>query len=152
MELVYAENNGLRQSDVITTCLGTVGSLLTEKDIRKPVKSAATNTSSMLLCASGDEIEGFVHSINIGTANDGFSHGGVQRNGRMTVKLGGTVAMNGLVVSGANTAYNTASVSSYIGVPLPVVIAGTPTTYKWKVIRFITGTGVVGDYALIERI
>ena len=152
MELLYAENNGLRQSDVLTTCLGTVGALLTEKDIRKPVKSATTNTSSMLLCASGDEIEGFVQSLNIGTANEGFSHGGVVRNGRMTVKLGGTVSINGLVVAGTNTANNTASVSSYMGLPLPVVIAGTPTTYKWKVIRYITGTGVAGDYALIERI
>jgi hypothetical protein len=127
--------------------LGTgPGNLFTDKDLLKPVKIAAAN--NMVLCAAGDEIDGFVRSIEPFTVNNGFTFGGVQREDRIEVQVGtdqaGALAVNDLVVAGAGTpALGTAGRAR--------VKKGTPVRALWQVIRIVTGTGVAGDRVLIER-
>lgn len=118
-----------------------------DADIKKPVKLAANN--NMVLCAAGDEIDGFVRAIEPFTVNDGFSFGSVQREGRVEVQVGtdqaGAIAVGDLVVAGAGTpALGTAGLAR--------VKKGTPTRALWNVIRIISGTGVAGDRVLIERV
>ena len=66
----------------------------------------------------------------------------------MTVEVGATeastVVPGDLVVTDTQAALGTAG--------LPQVQSGAPTTFKWRCIRVITGTGATGDKVLIERI
>jgi len=117
-----------------------------EADVGKIVKIAASN--NYILGTAGDEIEGFVKSIEPYTVNDGWSFGSVQRSGRMTVEVGATeastVVPGDLVVCDTQAALGTAG--------LPQVQSGSPTTFLWRCIRVVTGTGVSGDTVLIERV
>jgi len=117
-----------------------------EADVGKIVKIAASN--NYILGTAGDEIEGFVKSIEPYTVNDGWSFGSVQRSGRMTVEVGATeastVVPGDLVVCDTQAALGTAG--------LPQVQSGAPTTFLWRCIRVVTGTGASGDTVLIERV
>lgn len=132
---------------VISAALGVdANSDLNTNDIGKAVKLGASQNYT--LCADGDEIEGFVTSVESFTVNDGWSFGGVVVNGRKEVEVGseevGVVSIGELVVAGAQVAANTAGV--------PKVKGGAPTTHMWRCIRHITGTGAAGDTILIERV
>ena len=76
--------------------------------------------------------------------------GGVQRNGRKLAKIGanqsGNIAINALVVADTPSAVGTTD-DGY-----PMVKAGTPTSFKWRVIRIVNGTGNTGSVVLIEKI
>jgi len=119
---------------------------LGENDVGKSVKLAAAQ--NYILTATGNDIEGFVDSLMPDTVNDGFSYGAVQRGGRRIVEVAaaeaGTIAIGAEVVSGIPIALGTAGNA--------MVIAGTGTLFKWRVLRHVTGTGVSGDLLLIERI
>ena len=132
---------------VESACLGVdAANPHDDKDIGKAVKLAAAD--NYVLCADGNEIEGFHVSMSPETYNDGFAFGSVQRAGRMEVDVeageAGTIAIGDEVVAGIGVALNTAGRAQ--------VIAGTGTIHKWRCIRHITGTGVAGDLILIERV
>jgi hypothetical protein len=135
-------------NEVIQACLGTAANAkLNDNDVGKPVKLGTAH--NYVLCAVGNEIEGFVDSINPETYNDGFSFGGVATEGRKTCKVDstqtGTLIVGEYVVSGTTSAANTADA-------YPLVVQGTPTNFKWRVIENLTGTGVAGDLVLIEKV
>lgn len=116
-----------------------------QNDVGKLVKLGSAQ--NYVLCADGDEVEGFVTSVEPFTVNDGFSFGGVQRWGRLEAVVGaeeaGTVAVGEYVVAAAQTALGTAGT--------PKVKGGTPTKFLWRCIRVKSGTGAAGDTVIIER-
>lgn len=134
---------------VETAALGAAaGTKLTPNDIGKAVKRGSAQ--NYVLCAGGDDIEGVLNSVSPETVNSGFSLGGVQRNGRKLAKIGanqaGNIAINALVVADTPSAVGTTD-DGY-----PMVKAGTPTSFKWRVIRIVSGTGNTGSVVLIEKI
>lgn len=135
-------------ADTTSAALGDGSSTIfdSQTDLDKIVKLGGADT--YVLAASGDEIEGFVYSVEAFTVNEGYSFGTVQKNRRLvaTVDAAQTpaLAIGGLVVAGAQAAVGTAGGA--------VVLGGSPTTHKWRVISIVSGTGVAGDKVLIERI
>lgn len=135
-------------ADIISACLGVdAATKLSDLDINKPVKLAGAD--NYVLCAAGDEIEGFVVNTEAPTKNDGFAFGSVQRNKRVQAKvvtLG--VVVRDLVVAGAPSAIGTAD-----ALMLVQKAAGTEAKlFNWRVLSIVTGTGAVGDTVLIEKI
>lgn len=135
-------------TELISAALGVdANNKLTINDLGKPVKLAASN--NYVVCSATDQIDGFVGAIEPFTVNDGFSFGGVQLEGRVQAIVGAnqvsTLNVGDLVVADTQVANNTAG--------LPAVKQGTGVAGKesWKVIRIVTGTGVVGDTVLLER-
>ena len=124
----------------------SAGAPFAQNDVGKIVKLSTAN--NYILATAGDEIEGFVSSVEPETFNSGFSFGGVQRSGRKVVEVGsteaGTVTPGELVVTDTQAALGTAG--------YPQVQSGTPTSFLWRCIRIISGTGASGDKILIERI
>lgn len=145
---VFTELVNSPHADVVAAALGVnAAGKFSDKDIGKPVKMAANN--NFVLCASGDQIEGFVTAVEANTVNDGFSFGSVLRNKRVIAQVDaaqvGTLVVGEFAVAGTSSALGTKD--SY-----PKVLQGTPADYKWKVIRNISGTGVAGDLVLLEKI
>jgi hypothetical protein len=131
-----------------SACLGVdADHKLTDNDIGKCLKLAASN--NYVLCATTNEIEGILVSTEPATYNTGFAFGTVQRKGRALAKVGANqggsaMAVGDLVVADTQAAIDTAGGA--------VVITGTPSTFKWRVLRIVSGTGVAGDSVLIERV
>lgn len=130
-----------------SACLGVdANNKLTDNDIGKAVKIAANN--NFVLCATTNEIEGLLVATEPVTYNDGFAFGTVQRRGRALATVGanqvGTVAVGDLVVADTQAAIDTAGGLQVLG--------GAPTTFLWRVIRIVSGTGAAGDSVLIERV
>lgn len=119
---------------------------MTDNDIGKAVKLGTAN--NYVLCATNDEIAGFVSTVEPFTVNGGFSFGGVQRDRRMEAVVGtnqvGAIAIGALVVADTQVALNTAGKAT--------VRSGSPTIFLWRVIRHVTGTGVAGDTVLLEKV
>lgn len=114
-------------------------------DIGKIVKLGPV--SNYVPVAEGDDIDGFVDSIEDATSG-GFSFGGVAHPDpacRFEAKVGGATALTvgAQVVAGVQAALGTKS--------LPVVKAGTGAVYKYRVINLFSGAGAVGTTVLIER-
>jgi hypothetical protein len=147
-DFYFTETLGSFES-VLSTALGTTGASnkFGNNDLRKPVK--LSTAQNYVLAAAGNEIEGFVVSVSPEDVNSGYSFGSIQTEGRITAKVDaaqvGTLAIGEYVVAGASSALGTKDL-------YPLVKEGTPTTFKWRVIRNVTGTGVAGDLVLIERI
>lgn len=131
------------EMDVIGAAIGDdTNQARYENDLGKAVKKGAVQ--NYVLCADGDEIEGFIDSVRGDTVNEGYSFGGIQRAKRIWAEVGfGTVAVNDLVVAAAQVAFGTKGVAK--------VKTGTPANYKWQAIR-VEGSGAVGDRVLLERI
>lgn len=139
--------------DMESWALGADGTHpFTEADVGKAVKLAASN--NMILATNGDEIDGFVNTVEHYTVNSGFGFGGVRREGRQIALVGsnqsGTLDVGEYVVADTQTTLNTANQTD--GTSLPYVKTGTPTYNHWRCIRIISGTGVPGDKVLLERI
>lgn len=138
-------------ADTISAALGVDASnKLTDNDVGKPVKLAGAD--NYVLCADGDDIDGFLVSTEANTVNDGFAFGSVQRNKRFEVQVEsgevGTLAVGTFAVAGIPVvAINVKQ--TYAQVILKAAAAGAPL---WKVISIISGTGVAGDLILIERV
>jgi len=138
-------------ADVITAALGVdANNKLNDNDVGKPVILAASN--NFVLCADGDDIDGFLVSTEANTVNDGFALGSVQRNKRFVVQVeageAGTLAVGTFAVAGIPAvAINVKQ--TYPQVILKAAAAGAAL---WRVIRVISGTGVAGDLILIERV
>lgn len=117
-----------------------------DDDVGKPVKFGA---DTFVLCTDGDAIDGFVDSISPETV-DGYSFGGVAREGRFYVINGAgqaTLAVGDVVVAYTQAALGTAQT-------YPVVKKGTASAgiWYWKVISLLGDTGAAGKVVLVERI
>lgn len=125
---------------------GGTGSQFGNNDLKKPVKLSTAN--NYVLATAGEEIEGFVNSVEPFTVNGGYTFGGVQTSGRMIAKVGaaqsGTLTVGEFAVAAGSSALGTKD-------EYPLVVQGTPATFKWRVIRVVSGTGVAGDLVLLER-
>lgn len=100
--------------------------------------------SNYVPVADGDEIEGFVATVEVQTVNDGFSFGTVQRGATAFAEVGsGTVTVGAYVVAATPVALGTAGAAK--------IKSGAPTKFLWRVIRIVTGTGAVGDTVLLRR-
>lgn len=125
---------------------------IVDADIGKPVKITATD--EVVLCADGDEIYGFIASVEPHTA-DGKVVVGVQIDGRKFVILSGNSAVGTLVEAAANEAAGTANAGDYALVSVHARATDTVAnlsasifTKNWKV---ISGAGTDGTVALIEK-
>ncbi|VTU32241.1 hypothetical protein H4CHR_02972 [Variovorax sp. PBS-H4] len=128
---------------------------LSDADVNKFVK--LKGDSQFGLCAVGDEIEGFLASIESGPIQDGFQLGSVQEEGRKLVTLDGlqgtpgtgTIAVGDYVVAGTVTARGTKLPGP------PKVCKATATkdalSFLWRVVS-LKGTGAVGQLAVIARV
>jgi hypothetical protein len=142
-----------------------------DKEVGKAVKLAGDSRYD--LCVAGDGIEAFVDSVNPDTL-DNFSIGSVRQNGRKTVTLDGlqatpgtgVVAVGDWVVVGTMVAKGTAiAANTYQKVckatfqPTSEAAALTDVNdlikaamTPWRVVAILaSGTGAVGDTAVIER-
>ena len=142
----------------MTVRLGVTGAAnrYADVDVGKPVKLAAE--SQYNLTAAGDEIEGFISSVE-SAPSGGFSIGGIVEEGQFNVTLDciqatpgtGTVAIGDYVVTGTVVARGTA-MTVYPKV-CKATGAGTTLNYKWRVVSLGTaGTGAVGTSAVIKRV
>lgn len=142
----------------------------TDTEVGKAVKYVAD--SRFDLCAAGDPIEGFVTSVESAPL-DGFSVGSMQVEDRREVTLDGlqttpgtgTVLVGDYVVCGTVTARLTAltnyrqkvckATNQPGAAPADLANAGLMirnAVYAWRVVSITTGTGAVGDIAVIERV
>lgn len=128
--------------------LGTGGANVykSDYDLGKPVKYSTAN--NFVLCSDGDDIDGFIYSIEPFTVNAGYSFGSVLTEGRFVVEVAAgsaQLAVRDLVIAAAQTAIGTA------GTPKVKKQATPAAGHKyWQVIRIISGTGVAGDSVLIQ--
>ena len=93
----------------------------TDLDVGKPVKKGTQG--NFVLCAAGDEIEGFIDNIDAGGTTDGFSFGGVAIGKRgfrksVLVKKANSQDINvlGYVIADTNAAAGTANTGTKLGV------------------------------------
>ncbi|MNY03220.1 hypothetical protein D3C86_1358280 [compost metagenome] len=107
-------------------------------------------SANHVLCADGDELEGFIDSVEPAT-QDGFSFGGVARGNvgfRVEATVGAAVVtplvFGDLVVSAGELAVGTAG--------KPQVKKGTPAVHKYRVINLMTGAGVAGTTVVLEKV
>lgn len=115
---------------------------ITDADVNKPVKLSATDTVE--LCADGDNIYGFINSVEQYTA-DGKVVVGVQIDGRRKVTLDGAAAVGTVVEAAANTAAGTALGANW-GL-VSVHTAAAADNKRWLV---ISGTGLDEADVLVE--
>lgn len=119
------------------------------KDLGKAVK-LGSNGSAYELCTDGDEIEGFVDSMEVVTVNDGFPFGTVKRSHRQEVLVGsGTVAVGDYVVSATQAAVGTEENAK---VKAKTLVATDLNNHKWRCISIVTGSGAAGDTITIEKV
>lgn len=148
---------------VFTTRLGAgTGSSnnLSQADAGKIVKLSAESCYD--LAVAGNEIEGFISSVELATSG-GYSVGGVTKqagesalvyataDGLQATPGTGTIAIGDYVVAGTITAKGTALVN-YPKV-CRATAAGNTLNHKWRVVSLGTaGTGVVGTTIVIEKV
>ena len=133
--------------NVISSRLGaSPAAKLTDQDVKKAVKLGPN--SHHVLCAAGNEIEGFVDSVDSAT-NGGYSFGGVarcNRGCRVKAQIGATqgataAALNDLVVADDQLAIGTKG--------LPQVKTGTPSRHLWRILA-LNGSGAAGTEVILE--
>lgn len=135
--------------NVITTKLGAAaGENYTDKDVKKIMTMGAV--SNFALAADGDEIEGFLDNVDGGPTANGFRVGGVARPDtgirvEAAVAAGAApVVVKDLVVAGVQLPLGTKG--------LPQIKKGTPATFKYRIMRIISGNGGPGSVVLLERV
>lgn len=134
-------------NEIITSALGTnSGAATSATDVGKAVKLSTANNH--ILATGGDEIDGFINSVEPVKVNGGYNLGGVLIEGRIEALVGanqgGTpMAVGDYVVADTQAAFGTAGVAK--------VKTGTPAHKFWRCIRIVSGTGVAGDTVLLER-
>lgn len=131
----------------ISAALGTPSVKFTDNERGKPVKLATAD--NYVLTTAGDEIEAFVETVEPWTVNQGYSFGTVRRQMRVFAKVGDNqgatpMAVKDLVVADVQSADG-------VGDSYAKVKTGTPTTFKWRVIRR-EGNGTAGTIVLLERV
>ena len=133
---------------VLTAALGAdADNNFVEADVGKGVKMGTAQ--NYVPVAKDDDIEGVVSSVSAeATVNDGFSLGGVQVDRRILAEVGvselGTADVGELVVADTPIAQGTDGILQ--------VYPGSPTNFKWRIIRIVSGTGAAGDTVLLEKV
>jgi hypothetical protein len=150
------------ESAALDTANGVTAGNWTADDAGRALKLGTAQ--SYTECASGNEIDAFLMSVEPFTVADGKSFGSIKRKGRIQVKAGGAIAFGDYVVAGTAPARATVTTPAS-GTPA-VVISGSPTKCLWRYIRLVkTAAGTVaktasaasaaaasGDTILIERV
>lgn len=125
-----------------TENLGDNTGQFSSDDIGKAVKYSG---DTMVLCASGDPIEGFVQAVHPSTV-DGHSQGSVRkRNRQYAVDEAGSLAVGGLVEAGTAGTLGTQALQNVIAKAVPVV-----GEKYWTVIGITTGAAA--SQVLLEYI
>lgn len=127
------------------------------KEEGKAVKLTAESTYD--LCAAGDEIEGFITSVEAAPQN-GWSIGGITQDdlrwatadGLQATPGTGTIAIGDYVLAGTATAKGTA-LTQYAKVVKATTQANVKSSpYNWRVVSLgPVGTGAVGTAIVIKR-
>lgn len=117
---------------VISGKLGASANQYVDGDVGHAVKLTAD--SRWVKCASGDQIEGFIKSIEPFTV-EGYSFGGVQIGGFKEVTVVGPIAIGDYVMAGA------AGASGNPGKLLKetAVTVGDATTVRYHKWRYVSG-------------
>lgn len=144
----------------VTVRLGA-GALLANRwdqsEVGKAVK--LVGESNYDLCAAGDEIEAFVTSVEMATAN-GWSIGGVTRNDLQFARADGLQATpgTGVITVGSYVVAGTATAKGTKLTDWPkVCMATTQATVRggpnnWRVVSLgEAGTGAVGTTIVLQR-
>lgn len=124
-----------------TENLGNTTGQYSDNDIGKAMKYSG---DTVVLCADGDEILGFVQSVEPGT-KDGHSIGSIRKEGRVwALDEAGTLAVGNIVVAGTAGTLDTSALNN-------VKVAAIPgdVIHKWEVIR--AGSGA-GTNVLLEKV
>ena len=116
----------------------------TDADVGKPVKVSATDL--LALCTDGDQIYGFIASVEGATA-DGYKVASIQISGRTKVVLSGNSAIGTLVEAHDQAAAGTANTGNLGIVSTHTMVDGTKK--MWEV---ISGAGTNGTTALVEKL
>lgn len=125
---------------------------LTDKDKGKAVKRGASGRN-WILAADGNDLEGRLESLEVGTVNDGFNHGTIRRGvSGIYMKVvnadAGALAVGATIVCAAQSAVGTVQTVA----PYPKVKAGAGVLFKWRIVELYEGAGAVGSVMLAERI
>ena len=143
------------EADTVRLGVGSgAANYVTDLEQGKPVK--LVGDSQYNLTAAGDQLEGFINSVESFTADD-FSIGGILTEGRVKVTLDGlqatpgtgVIAVGDYVVAGTPVAKGTGLVGAY-----PKVCKDTTQTgmyFAWRVVS-LDGTTAVGQTAPIARV
>lgn len=150
------------EMDVISACIGdNTNQAKSDFDLGKAVKLDST-AGTYVLCADGDDIEGFIDSVRGDTVNGGFSFGGIQRAKRVEAVVGanqsGSMGVGDYVVADTQIAFGTLAKAqvktgvawSQSGTTPFAVTESTPVKHMWRCIR-VAATGAVGEVVLLER-
>ena len=118
-----------------TELLGTNAGQASSSDVGKAVKLSGAGT---VLATDGDEIYGFVESVNVGTSN-GYSVAGVlcnSGNEAYATDTGGTCVVGDLVVADDQAAFGTAVAAT--GAPVKKAAGTEPGIHRWIVVAAYT--------------
>lgn len=149
--------------DVVSTAFGNDGlnKYTTEADTGKAMVLAGEGFHD--LAGADDEITGFIDSVKGDTVNELNSFGGLQRGGTRAAVLGANqgatpAKVGDLVVADEQSAAGVKPADSYIKIDgfgsidiFARVKVGSPTNYKWQIIRVI-GDGLAGSTVYLERL
>ena len=125
-----------------TENLGNNTGQYVSNDMGKAVKYSG---DTMVLCASGDPIIGFISSVSPGT-NDGYSIGGVNKHNRQAaIDSAGSLSVGDIVVAGAPGTLGTLANQNVIVEPS----AGDAKQWPWVVIS--VSSGGAGRACIVER-
>lgn len=117
------------------------GGQYSDVDIGKAMKYSG---DAMVECADGDEIVGFVTSVNV-ASNDGFSVGSVRKEGRVqAIDEAGTLSVGDIVVAGTAIGVGTAGKAN-----VKVATTAADVVFPWVVIAVY---GDAADTVLLERV
>lgn len=122
-----------------TELIGTSSGDASSTDVGKAVKLSGAGT---VLCADGDEIYGFIESVNAGTSN-GYSVGGVLcSSGNQVyatdagVGTSSALTVGDLAVASTQAAFGTAAAST--GTPVKVASGSEAGIHRWQVVAVYT--------------
>jgi hypothetical protein len=148
-------------SKVKTVRLGAgtgAGNNVDDKERGKAVK--LVGESRYDLCAAGDDIEAFITSVEVATA-DAYTIGGVADEGYKEVTFDGlqatpgtgAVAVGDYVVAGTAVAKGTALTTAQKVCKATDQAAAKGSPFAWRVVSLgNAGTGAVGTVGIIERV
>jgi hypothetical protein len=117
---------------------------VTDLDVGKPVKIASTDL--LALCSDGDQIYGFIDTVEAGGTSDGKVVVTIVSAGRVYAILSGSSTFGGMVEAAANTAVGVAKAGNYGLVSTHTVV--TATEKMWKI---ISGAVTDGATVLLEK-
>ena len=131
---------------------------LTDAEVGKAVK--LVGESRYDLCAAGDNIEGFITSIEPATVDD-YTLGSVQVTGRKEVTFDGlegtpgtgTIAVGDYVNMGTVVAKGTALTTANKVTKATTQTNVSNSPFAWRVVSLgAAGTGAVGTTGIIEKV